>query len=877
VTSSSEPIPVNQIPNLVFTPPADANGDGLGSISFQVIDGSSAIDGTPNTFTIDVTPVADDPVGSDLTLAIDEDQSLSFTADNFGFSDVDGDGFASVEIVSIDGAGTLTLNDVDITDSLPRTIAVSQISELVYVPPADANGDGFASINFQVIDDSSAVGDQDQTANAITINVNPIADDPAGINSVRNVAEDQSLRFTEADFGFSDVDGDGFASVEIVSINGAGTLTLGDADITNSLPRTIDVEQISDLLYLPPENLSGDLFASINFQVIDDSSVPGDQDQTANTITINVIPQSDEPTGASATIPIVEGSTFVFSSSNFGFSDADGDEFASVRILSFNDSGLGALTFDGEFISPSGEGVTVPISDISLLSYTPAENENGEGLATIEFLVSDDGGAANSEDLTIRELTFDVTPVNDAPAGSNTTLSGSEDSPLNFTVEDFGFSDVDGDAFEAIRISNFEGGGVLTLNEVEIALPQEINVSQIPNLVYRPLSDENGLGVASFDFVVIDGSSANNEDQTPNRITIDLDSVGDNPTGVSSVITILEDSIYEFDAGDFGFSDVDGDTFESVRIVSFSDDGSGALTLNGANVQPDAEILLSQIPLLRYAPGANQNGDQLATVEFRVVDDSNTSNEDLEIRSIEFNVQAVSDRPTGESQTLTIREDETASFNEDSFGFESVDGTDFQGVRIVDFSGDGQLTLNDDEVVRGSVINETELANLVFQPDAIDVGPAAFEIDFRVLDVSNGGFEELNTQTITFNVEAIEVVLEEPPEVLLPPLLPPPAPSPIETIDVSVNPDPVVDPPSQSDDEEEVIGQPSDLAQLPSTTQAVDLSETDNAVIRRLNVSPNNSSGADTLNTDIEGVQFATELGLEVDGLVYRKRGPSWC
>ena len=53
------------IPNLVYTPAADANGTGLASFTFQVRDnggtasGGINLDASANTITFNVTPVAD--------------------------------------------------------------------------------------------------------------------------------------------------------------------------------------------------------------------------------------------------------------------------------------------------------------------------------------------------------------------------------------------------------------------------------------------------------------------------------------------------------------------------------------------------------------------------------------------------------------------------------------------------------------------------------------------------------------------------------------------------------------------------------------------------------------------------------------------------
>ena len=58
--------------------------------------------------------------------------------------------------------------------------------------------------------------------------------------------------------------------------------------------------------------------------------------------------------------------------------------------------------------------------------------------------MQDNGGTANGGvdlDVTPRSMTIDVTAVNDAPMGTNNTVTANEDSAYTFAVVDFGFSD----------------------------------------------------------------------------------------------------------------------------------------------------------------------------------------------------------------------------------------------------------------------------------------------------------------------------------------------------------------------------------------------------------------------------------------------------
>ncbi len=128
------------------------------------------------------------PTGTDMTITTNEDVAYAFSAGDFGFADVDGNNFASVRIVAVDGDGTLTLDgNIIVPGSANDLIAVADIARLTWTPGHDSNGAALGSISFQVVDDGgTAVGgvNEDQTPNIITFNVNPVNDAPVLVKPV---------------------------------------------------------------------------------------------------------------------------------------------------------------------------------------------------------------------------------------------------------------------------------------------------------------------------------------------------------------------------------------------------------------------------------------------------------------------------------------------------------------------------------------------------------------------------------------------------------------------------------------------------------------------------------------------------------------------
>src|SRR6185295_17912369 len=108
-----------------------------------------------------------------------------------------------------------------------------------------------------------------------------------------------------------------------------------------------------------------------------------------------------------------------------------------------------------------------------------------------------------------------------------------EDVAYRFRASDFGFSDVDGDAFTAVRISSLPGDGRLTKNGAAVAAGQLISVADIQagKLKFTPGPDDNGRNYASFTFQVKDDGNTLNGgvdiDPTPDRFIINVTAVAD--------------------------------------------------------------------------------------------------------------------------------------------------------------------------------------------------------------------------------------------------------------------------------------------------------------------------------------------------------------
>ncbi|MEC7028326.1 MAG: Ig-like domain-containing protein, partial [Pseudomonadota bacterium] len=532
--------------------------------------------------------------------------------------------------------------------------------------------------------------DTDQTPNTMTIDVNAVNDAPDGADNTITMLEDAVYTFASGDFGFTEaVEGDALFSVIISTLPANGVLELSGVAVT--LGQEIPAGQIGNLTFTPVANANGTSYASFDFQVKDDGGTANggvDTDPVANTITFDVTSVNDEPAGADNTITTNEDTAYTFAAADFGFSDVnDSPANALMSVIITAIPTNGTLTLNGVAVT-NGQEIAAADINSNLLVFTPAANANGAGYDSFTFQVRDDGGTADggvNTDLSANTITIDVNAVNDEPAGADNTVTTLEDTGFTFATADFGFTDaVEGDSLQAVVITALPTNGTLTLNGAAVTAGQAIAAADITSglLVFTPAANANGAGYDTFTFQVQDdGGTANggvDTDQTPNTMTIDVTPVNDAPDGADNTITMLENNVYTFASGDFGFTDaVEGDGFLSVIISTLPADGT--LELSGVAVTLGQEIAAGQIGNLTFTPAANANGASYDAFTFQVKDNGGTANGGVDTdpvaNTITFDVDPINSEPTGADNTVTTNEDAAYTFAATDFGFADAGDT----------------------------------------------------------------------------------------------------------------------------------------------------------------------------------------------------------
>ncbi len=255
---------------MTYTPDGDFNGDD--TLTYTVTSPAGITETA--TVTVTVVPVNDAPAGVSDTIPVTEDMSVTQNVlgndtdpeiDPLTIStaaiDTDGDG--SPDPLALGIATPL----VDIGGNPVGTITVAANGDVTFVP----------ALNYTGPVPSLTYTPNDGTVDGIPATVSfgpitPVAEAPAGADTVITIDEDTTYVVTIADFGFSDPDGDAFDHVEITALPAAGALLLSGNPV--SVGDEITAADIASgfLTFVPAPNANGAHYADFQFVVCDDSA-----------------------------------------------------------------------------------------------------------------------------------------------------------------------------------------------------------------------------------------------------------------------------------------------------------------------------------------------------------------------------------------------------------------------------------------------------------------------------------------------------------------------------------------------------------------------------------------------------------------------------
>ena len=621
---------------LVFTPAANANGDNYASFTFSVKDSANAFDTTPNTLTLNVTPVNDAP------LAVN---------DTFTLSGLKGSYWGYRE--GVDGSNLTSLSQVSSFINGKAAAATFTATSLNYsLSGGDLGGDGNLQ-KFLGNDANSLSSDPANTSDAIiqltgAINLN------AGNYQLRVNADDgfsiridgvevfkfdanqsptgrESAVFSIAQSGSHSIeivywDQGGQAQLQVEMRPQGGTYSvLGGTALTHAVSELVTNEDTA--LTIAPQTLlgndsdvDGDALSIVSVQNAVNGSVKlengnvvftpakdfngtgsftytisdGHGGTSTATVTVGINPVNDAPEAKNDQQTTGENNSLsgVVPAASDIDSAVNPNGYALVKDVG---AGNGSLTFNA-----NGSYVFNPGTDFDALNVGESRQ------VTFTYTARDAQGAVSAP----ATVTITVTGSNDLPTATDSTVTLNEDGKRSFSASDFGFSDKDaGDALKAIRIDSLPTAGSLSLNGQSVTAGQVIAVSLLASLVYTPVANAAGNAYVTLKFSVQD--SHDGFSSASSTLTFNVTPVNDAPLSADGSASVYAGKTYTFALKDFAFSDTadsangQNHSLQNILVKALPD--AGTLLLNGTAVKAGQAISASDVAggKLTFVPDAS--------------------------------------------------------------------------------------------------------------------------------------------------------------------------------------------------------------------------------------------------------------------------------
>jgi hypothetical protein len=265
----------------------------------------------------------------------------------------------------------------------------------------------------------------------------------------------------------------------------------------------------------------------------------------------------------------------------------------------------------------------------------------------------DDPTVGNSPDLTAA-FSLTIADVNEVPTSANASVTLNEDSFYAFSISDFVFSDPEGTSLAALRISilptggdfflDVDGSGALDGSETPIIVNQVISVTNLGQLVFRPVADANGNDYASFGFQVGDGANFSSIYTMAMNITAINDApsfIASNPPAAgedSGLVTLTNWASFNpgaaNESGQTATYTVSNVTNSALFAVAPTIDANGTLT---------------------YTPADNQFGTSNFTVQVQDSGGTNNGGVDTSVeQTFTLTVNSVNDAPSFSEDAVAL-------------------------------------------------------------------------------------------------------------------------------------------------------------------------------------------------------------------------------
>ncbi|AYQ28615.1 tandem-95 repeat protein [Polaromonas sp. SP1] len=551
----------------------DANYFGTeAGFSYAVMDGQGQV--MERRINFNLTEVNDAPTLLGETIQAQEDVPLLLDAATLLANDTDLEG----DTLTIIGIGRVGMGRAEL-------LANGQIS---YKPPMDLYG-VTDTIEYIVQDSRGA-----SAVAVIKIKLTAVNDAPTVVSEViRNAKEDTNLRIDAALLLANDFDPDFNAQ--------AGAAPLRITAVGNAVHGQAFVDSNGQIIFVPDENFNGT--ATFEYTVTDDTGL-----STVGKAEVEIDAVNDVLRAFGEVIASNEDEKLVIDPDLLLANEEDADiqrgEQQRLMVVAVDQAVNGTVSLEGGHIV-----------------FTPTSNFSGE--ASFRYTVSDGAGG-----LAQAIAKVNIAAVNDAPTLLNRAFQGTEETPLNITVDQLLAGVVDAEdgttGLSFVEARNVVGGTLERTGDTFTFTP-----------------GANFTGAAHFDYVVQDAQGA----ESVAVVTMSFNNVNDAPVFVAGshlAKTGQEDQEVRISLSALKqmFVDVDGDaiTVDTANLVAVN---------SGDTIRFDA-----QTQEIVFKAKANANGTRQFDVR---VQDSNGVYSAYE--RLDIGIQALNDAPIVNAVGFQMLED----------------------------------------------------------------------------------------------------------------------------------------------------------------------------------------------------------------------------
>jgi Mg-chelatase subunit ChlD len=757
--------------NLTITPPKDFNGEIILKVSSTSTEGANKDSATTTqSLTVTVGPVNDAPTVTFTNPDYVENGAPQPLVGNLQIGDIDSTQLSSAKItltgiqaedlivsqyykdansgdaafgikytLSNDANGNIV---IDLTGNASVADYTTVINSITYANSSDNPSTTPRGVTIAVTDvDANGTNNLSGSATGV-INVTPVNDAPTVSAAQGQGNEDTAIavKLTGAD-----VDGkiDHFNLVTMAEHGKFYADAAGTQELTNL--SNITASNNSATIYFKPDaNWAGD--TSFTYTAVDNQNLAAGA--PANGI-INVTPVADAPTVTVTNAQGAEDSAIKLDLSA-ALVDTDGSESLGPVIV--GGIPVGAVLSDGNGhsytsipVSEGGDGEAYLTGwNLSTLTITPPKDFNGS--FNLQVSSTSTEGANKDSATSIKSLTVNVSPVNDAPVVDTTTGKGSEDTTIAVKLTG---SDVDG-TIDHFNLVNTPANGTFYSDAAGTQpLTNLTNITATNNgatIYFKP--DANWNGSTPFTYTAVDNQGLTST--TPATGTITVTAVNDAPVVDFGSITYTENGAPIAIVNNFSITDVDSTELTSAKITltgikgedliasqyykggndgttgttdlgisyKLSNDANGniVIDLTGKASIASYETLIKSIT---YADSSNNPSTTPRGVTIAVTDvDANGTNNQTVVHDSKINVIAVNDAP--------IVDNATGKGNEDTPIAVKLTGADVDGTidhfNLVNTPANG--TFYSDAAGTQPLTNLTNItatnngATIYFKPDA---------------------------------------------------------------------------------------------------------------------------------------------------------------